>query len=127
MTDKELILEEEIKDYLRKQPIAARSQGTDFRLVPSPNDIAKHFFELGLKAKGNVLKPSDDMTIIFQSSTGFEIGRWENWKGEIPQKGDIIFDPSWETSAFKKSFINSHVTGRVLLSTTPNEVIIYLA
>ena len=48
---KEVDLEKEIKDYLRKQPIAARSQGTDLRLVPSPEKIAKHFFELGLKAQ----------------------------------------------------------------------------
>lgn len=43
-------LEKEIKDFLRKQPIAARSQGTDLRLVPSPKEIAEHFYELGLKA-----------------------------------------------------------------------------
>ena len=49
---KEVNLEKEIKDYLRKQPIVARSHKTDFRLVPSPEEIAKHFFELGLKTKG---------------------------------------------------------------------------
>lgn len=67
------------------------------------------------------------MTIIFQSSTSFEIGRWENWEGEIPQKGDIIFDPSWESSPFKKKFINGIVSGRVICSDKPNEIIIYIA
>jgi hypothetical protein len=67
------------------------------------------------------------MTVIFQTSTGYELGRWKNWKGEIPQKGDIICDPSWGTHEFKKEFINAHVIGRVLISTNPNEIIIYLA
>lgn len=66
------------------------------------------------------------MTVIFQCSTSFEVGRWENWEGEIPQKGDIIYDPSWEQSNFKKQFINSRVTGRVLCSTQPKEIIIYI-
>jgi len=47
---KEVDVEKEIKDYLRKQPIVSRSQGTDLRLVPSPKEIAEHFYELGLKA-----------------------------------------------------------------------------
>jgi len=67
------------------------------------------------------------MEIIFQSSTGFEIGRWKNWNGAIPQKGDIIYDPSWESSSFKKQFINGTVWGRVICSDKPNEIIIYIA
>lgn len=47
---KEVDVEKEIKDFLRKQPIVSRSQGTDLRLVPSPKEIAEHFYELGLKA-----------------------------------------------------------------------------
>ena len=66
------------------------------------------------------------MEIIFQSSTGFEIGRWENWEGVIPEKGDIIFDTTWEESTWKKSFINDKVIGRVILSARPKEIIIYL-
>ena len=64
------------------------------------------------------------MTIIFQCSTGFEIGRWENWQGQVPQKGDIIYDPSWKE--YKEKFINSKVIGRVLDATNPDEIIIYL-
>ena len=48
---KEVDLEKEIKDYLCKQPIVARSHGTDLRLVPTPEEIAKHFFELGLNTR----------------------------------------------------------------------------
>lgn len=48
---KEVDLEKEIKNYLDEQPIVARSQGIDYKLVPSPETIAKHFFELGLKAQ----------------------------------------------------------------------------
>lgn len=66
------------------------------------------------------------MTIIFQSSTCYEIGRWENWIGEIPQKGDIIFDQSWEKNDWSKKFINARVIGRVLVSTKPNEIKIFL-
>ena len=66
------------------------------------------------------------MEIIFQSSAGFEIARWGNWEGVIPEKGDIIFDPTWEKSTWKKNFINAKVIGRVILSTTPKEIIIYL-
>ena len=66
------------------------------------------------------------MTVIFQDSAGFEIGRWKNWKGDIPQKGDIISDQSWEKSNWSRKFINAHVIGRVLVSTNPNEIIIIL-
>ena len=66
------------------------------------------------------------MKIIFQSSTGLEIGRWENWEGVIPEKGDIIFDTTWEESTWKKCFINAKVIGRVILSARPKEIIIYL-
>jgi CRISPR/Cas system-associated protein Cas5 (RAMP superfamily) len=48
---KEVDLEKEIKDYLRQQPIVARSQGTNLQLVPSPIEIARYAFELGLKAR----------------------------------------------------------------------------
>ena len=48
---KEIDLEKEIKDYLRQQPIVARSQGTNLQLVPSPIEIARYAFELGLKAQ----------------------------------------------------------------------------
>ena len=44
-------LEKEIKNYLDKQPIMTRSKGIDYKLVPSPEVIAKHFYELGLKTK----------------------------------------------------------------------------
>lgn len=48
---KEVALEKEIKNYLDEQPIVARSQGIDYKLVPSPETIAKHFYELGLNAQ----------------------------------------------------------------------------
>lgn len=48
---KEVDLEKEIKNYLDEQPIVARSQGIDYKLVPSPETIAKHFYELGLNAQ----------------------------------------------------------------------------
>jgi len=66
------------------------------------------------------------MTIIFQTRTSYEIGRWENWQGEIPQKGDIIFDRSWLESPFKREFVNGIVCGRVICSDKPNEIIIYI-
>jgi hypothetical protein len=66
------------------------------------------------------------MTIIFQSNTGHEIGRWENWEGLVPEKGDIVYDPAWKKSSWSERFINAHVTGRVILYTTPKEIIIYL-
>ena len=44
-------LEKEIKNYLDKQPIITRSKGIDYKLVPSPEVIAKHFYELGLKTQ----------------------------------------------------------------------------
>jgi len=48
---KEVDLEKEIKNYLDNQPIVTRGKGVNFKLVPSPETIAKHFFELGLKAQ----------------------------------------------------------------------------
>lgn len=66
------------------------------------------------------------MTIIFQTSTSFELGRWENWNGAIPQKGDTIFDPSWMESPFTREFVNGNVFGRVICSDKPNEIIIYI-
>ena len=48
---KEVDLEKKIKDYFDSQPIITRSKGVDYRLIPTGVDIAKHFFELGLKAQ----------------------------------------------------------------------------
>ena len=50
-TQKEVNLEKEIKDYFNNQPIITRSKGIDYQFIPSNEDIAKHFFELGLKAQ----------------------------------------------------------------------------
>lgn len=47
---KEVDLEKEIKDYFDSQPIITRSKGVDYRLIPTGVDIARHFFELGIKA-----------------------------------------------------------------------------
>lgn len=47
---KEVDLNKEIKDYFNNQPIITRSKGIDYQLIPSGEEIAKHFFELGLKA-----------------------------------------------------------------------------
>lgn len=44
---KKVDLEKEIKDYFNNQPIITRSKGVDYQLIPSNEDIAKHFFELG--------------------------------------------------------------------------------
>lgn len=46
---KEVDLNKEIKDYFHNQPIITRSKGVDYRLIPSGEEIAKHFFEVGLK------------------------------------------------------------------------------
>ncbi len=43
-------LKEEIKRYFNEQPIMTRSKGVDYKLIPSAEKIAKHFFELGLNA-----------------------------------------------------------------------------
>ena len=48
---KDVDLEKEIKDYFDSQPIITRSKGVDYRLIPTGVDIAKHFYELGLKIK----------------------------------------------------------------------------
>ena len=48
---KDVDLEKEIKDYFDSQPIITRSKGVDYRLIPTGVDIAKHFYELGLKAR----------------------------------------------------------------------------
>ena len=44
---KEVNLEKEIKDYFNNQPIITRSKGVDYQLIPSGEEIAKHFFEFG--------------------------------------------------------------------------------
>lgn len=46
---KEINLDKEIKDYFDNQPIITRSKGIDYQLIPSNEDIAKYFFNLGLK------------------------------------------------------------------------------
>ena len=46
---KEVDLNKKIKDYFDSQPIITRSEGVDYRLIPSGEEIAKHFFELGIK------------------------------------------------------------------------------
>ena len=48
---KDVNLEAAIKDYFDSQPIITRSKGVNYKLIPSGEDIAKHFFELGLNAK----------------------------------------------------------------------------
>jgi hypothetical protein len=47
---KDVDLEKEIKDYFNNQPIITRNKGIDYQFIPSNEDIAKHFFELGLNA-----------------------------------------------------------------------------
>ena len=59
--------------------------------------------------------------LIFLTSTAWEIGRWENWEGDIPQKGDIIFDES-----FPKQFWNCHVECRVFLANKPEVVKVFI-
>ena len=46
---KEVNLDKKIKDYFEKQPIITRSEGVDYQLIPSIEDVAKHFFELGMQ------------------------------------------------------------------------------
>lgn len=46
---KEVDLNKIIKDYFNSQPIITRSKGIDYQLIPTGVDIAKYFFELGLK------------------------------------------------------------------------------
>lgn len=55
---KEVDLEKEIKNYFNNQPIITRSKGVDYQLIPSGEEIAKHFFELGTK----VQKEEDELT-----------------------------------------------------------------
>jgi hypothetical protein len=53
---KEVDLEKEIKDYFNNQPIITRSKGVDYQLIPSNEDIAKHFFELGMQVSNKAQK-----------------------------------------------------------------------
>ena len=46
-------LKEEIKRYFNEQPIMTRSKGVDYKLIPSAEKIAKHFFELGMQQSKN--------------------------------------------------------------------------
>lgn len=48
---KEVDLNKEIKDYFNNQPIITRSKGIDYQLIPSGEETAKHFFELGFRAQ----------------------------------------------------------------------------
>lgn len=50
---KDVDLEKEIKDYFNNQPIITRSKGIDYQLIPSGEEIAKHFFELGIQQSKN--------------------------------------------------------------------------
>ena len=57
LTDKAAVvadLEKEIKDYFNNQPIITRSKGVDYQLIPSGENIAKHFFEFGLNASNPI-------------------------------------------------------------------------
>jgi len=49
-------LKEEIKRYFNEQPIMTRSKGVDYKLIPSAEKIAKHFFELGMAASNKAQK-----------------------------------------------------------------------
>jgi len=49
-------LEKEIKDYFVNQPIITKSKGVDYKLIPSAEKIAKHFFELGMSVNNKALK-----------------------------------------------------------------------
>ena len=46
---KDVDLEKEIKDYFNNQPIITKSKGIDYQLIPSGEEIAKHFYELGIR------------------------------------------------------------------------------
>ena len=48
---KEVDLEKEIKNYFNNQSIITKSKGVNYQLIPSGEEIAVHFFELGLKAQ----------------------------------------------------------------------------
>ena len=45
----EVNLNKKIKDYFDSQPIITRSKDVDYRLIPTGEEIAKYFFELGIK------------------------------------------------------------------------------
>lgn len=49
-------LKEEIKRYFNEQPIMTRSKGVDYKLIPSAEKIAKHFFELGMQVSNKAQK-----------------------------------------------------------------------
>lgn len=53
---KEVDLEKEIKDYFGNQPVVTRSKGIDYQLIPSGENIAKHFFELGIRVSNKLQK-----------------------------------------------------------------------
>ena len=47
----ELDLEKEIKDYIDQQPLVAAYGGVKYQLIPPAEEIARHFYELGLNAR----------------------------------------------------------------------------
>ncbi len=51
---KEIELEKEIKEYFKNQPKITKSKGVNYQLIPSGEEIAKHFFKLGLKKENNM-------------------------------------------------------------------------
>ena len=53
---KKLDLDKEIKDYFDSQPIITRYKGVDYKLIPSGENIAKHFFELGMAVSNKAQK-----------------------------------------------------------------------
>ena len=53
---KEVDLDKEIKDYFNNQPIVTRFKGTDYKLVPNAEKIAKHFYELGMAVSNKAQK-----------------------------------------------------------------------
>lgn len=53
---KEVDLDEEIKRYFNEQPIMTRSKGVDYKLIPSAEKIAKHFFKFGISVSNKTQK-----------------------------------------------------------------------
>lgn len=88
---KEVDLEKEIKHYFNKQPIITRSKGVDYQLIPSGEKIAKHFFELGLKAS-NPLTWEDMMTIhkCCKDAMNCNLYEWETAEGQKKIYKDVL-------------------------------------
>ena len=47
----EVDLEKEIKDYIDQQPLVAAYGGVKYQLIPPAEEIARHFYKLGLNAR----------------------------------------------------------------------------